>query len=69
MQLAGQPDPGSRREEGDGPVCQNGKAEESRVSKNGLNLGYCEARHSTEMWGTKLRHRYLSASTAVLGSV
>lgn len=38
MQLAGQSDTGSRSEEGDGPVFQNGKAEESRVSKNGLNL-------------------------------
>lgn len=69
MQLAGQSDTGSRREEGDGPVLQNGKAEESRVSKNGLKLGYCEAKHSTEMWGTKLKHRHLSASRAVRDSV
>lgn len=69
MQLAGQSDTGSRGEEGDGPVLQNGKAEESRVSKNGLNLGYCEDKHSTEMWGPKLRHRHLIVSRTVLGSV
>lgn len=38
MQLAGQSDTGSGGEEGDGLVLQNGKAEENRVSKNGLNL-------------------------------
>lgn len=38
MQLAGQSDTGAGREEGDGPVLQNGKAEESGVSRNGLNL-------------------------------
>lgn len=69
MQLAGQSDTGSRREEGDGPVLQNGEAEESRVSKNGLNLGCSEAKHSTEMRYTKLRHGHFSASWAVQDSV
>lgn len=38
MQLAGQSDTGSRGKEGVGPVFQNGKAKESRVSRNAINL-------------------------------
>lgn len=38
VQLAGQSDTGSRGKEGVGPVFQNGKAKESRVSKNAINL-------------------------------
>ena len=45
MQLAGQSDTGTGREEGDGPVFQNGKAEENRVSKNGLSLLKMVATH------------------------